>query len=287
MAQPTTRTEFKEYVLRRLGAPVLDVNLASEQCEDLIDDALQYFYERHFDGVSQCYLKYQITDDDVLRGEARPPGTTGASQTGITTTTVTQDMPTKGSTDFSWYENSNYIPIPNHVIGINKIFQYDNAQSISVSNMFSFKYQLFLNDIYYWGQTDLLSYSMTMSYLETMNFLLNTHKQIRFNQRQDRLYLDVDWSDIKAKDYIIIDCWRTVDPVDYPRVWNDSFLKPYATALFKKQWGQNLIKFQGVKLPGGIEFNGRQLYDDGQREIDEIISKMSQTYELPPLDLIG
>ena len=287
MAQPTTRTEFKEYVLRRLGAPVLDVNLASEQCEDLIDDALQYFYERHFDGVSQCYLKYQITDDDVLRGEARPPGTTGASQTGITTTTVTQDMPTKGSTDFSWYENSNYIPIPNHVIGINKIFQYDNAQSISVSNMFSFKYQLFLNDIYYWGQTDLLSYSMTMSYLETMNFLLNTHKQIRFNQRQDRLYLDVDWSDIKAKDYIIIDCWRTVDPVDYPRVWNDSFLKPYATALFKKQWGQNLIKFQGVKLPGGIEFNGRQLYDDGQREIDEIISKMSNTYELPPLDLIG
>ena len=287
MAQPTTRTEFKEYVLRRLGAPVLDVNLASEQCEDLIDDALQYFYERHFDGVSQCYLKYQITDDDVLRGEARPPGTTGASQTGITTTTVTQDMPTKGSTDFSWYENSNYIPIPNHVIGINKIFQYDNAQSISVSNMFSFKYQLFLNDIYYWGQTDLLSYSMTMSYLETMNFLLNTHKQIRFNQRQDRLYLDVDWSDIKAKDYIIIDCWRTVDPVDYPRVWNDSFLKPYATALFKKQWGQNLIKFQGVKLPGGIEFNGRQLYDDGQREIDEIINKMSNTYELPPLDLIG
>ena len=287
MAQPTTRTEFKNYVLRKLGAPVLDVNLASEQCEDLIDDALQYFYERHFDGVQQCYLKYQITDDDVLRGKARPPGVSGESQTGITTTTVTQDMPTKGSTDFSWYENSNYIPIPNHVIGINKIFQYDNAQSISVSNMFSFKYQLFLNDIYYWGQTDLLSYSMTMSYLETMNFLLNTHKQIRFNQRQDRLYLDVDWSDIKAKDYIIIDCWRTVDPSDFPRVWNDSFLKPYATALFKKQWGQNLIKFQGVKLPGGIEFNGRQLYDDGQREIDEIISKMSNTYELPPLDLIG
>ena len=287
MAQPTTRTEFKEYVLRRLGAPVLDVNLASEQCEDLIDDALQYFYERHFDGVSQCYLKYQITDDDVLRGEARPPGTTGASQTGITTTTVTQDMPTKGSTDFSWYENSNYIPIPNHVIGINKIFQYDNAQSISVSNMFSFKYQLFLNDIYYWGQTDLLSYSMTMSYLETMNFLLNTHKQIRFNQRQDRLYLDVDWSDIKAKDYIIIDCWRTVDPSDFPRVWNDSFLKLYFTALLKRQWGQNLIKFGGVKLPGGVELNGRQIYDDGEKEIERFRERMSSTYELPPLDMIG
>ena len=288
MAQPTTRTEFKDYVLRRLGAPVIEVNLASEQCEDLIDDALQLFYERHFDGVSRCYLKYKITQDDKDRGRGRPPGASPAgTQTGITTTTVTESMPTKGSTEFSWYENSNYIPVPPHIIGVEKVMQWDNAQSISVSNMFSFKYQLFLNDIYYWGQTDLLSYSMAMSYLETMNFLLNTHKQIRFNQRQDRLYLDVDWDQFDVGDFIVMDCWRTVDPSDYPRVWNDSFLKPYATALFKKQWGQNLIKFQGVKLPGGVEFNGRQLYDDGQREVDEIKQSMLSTYELPPLDMIG
>ena len=288
MAQPTTRSEFKEYVLRKLGAPVIDVNLASEQCEDLIDDALQLFYERHFDGVSRCYLKYKVTQSDKDRGKGRPPGANPErTQTGITTTTVTESMPTKGSTDFSWYENSNYIPVPNHIIGVEKVMQWDNAQSISVSNMFSFKYQLFLNDIYFWGSTDLLSFSMAMSYLETMNFLLNTHKQIRFNQRQDRLYLDVDWDQFDVGDFIVMDCWRTVDPSDYPRVWNDSFLKPYATALFKKQWGQNLIKFQGVKLPGGVELNGRQIYDDAQKELDIIRERMSSTYELPLLDMIG
>ncbi len=153
--------------------------------------------------------------------------------------------------------------------------------------MFSFKYQMFLNDIYYFGATNLLTYSMGMSYLETMNFLLNTHKQIRFNQRQDRMYLDVDWNNLRAGEFLIIDCFRALDPNDSPRVFNDSFLKPYLTALIKRQWGQNLIKFQGVKLPGGIEFNGRQLYDDAQAEIDRIKESMLSTYELPPLDLIG
>jgi hypothetical protein len=153
--------------------------------------------------------------------------------------------------------------------------------------MFSIKYQLFLNDIYYWGSTELLTYSMVKRYLEDIDFLLTTQKQIRFNQRMDRLYLDIDWASLKAGEFIIIDCYRALDPNDYSRVWNDSFLKPYLTSLIKKQWGQNLIKFQGVKLPGGIELNGRQMYDDAQREIDEIMNKMSSTYELPPLDMIG
>ena len=128
---------------------------------------------------------------------------------------------------------------------------------------------------------------MAKSYLETLNFLLNTHKQIRFNQRQDRLYLDTNFDTISKDKFIIIDCWRQMDGNDYSRVWNDSFLKLYLTALIKRQWGQNLIKFTGVKLPGGVEFNGRQIYDDGQREIDELKAKMLSTYELPPLDLIG
>ena len=128
---------------------------------------------------------------------------------------------------------------------------------------------------------------MAMNYLETLNFLLNTHKQVRFNQRQDRLYLDIDYDQINVGDYIVLDCWRTLDPNDYSRVYNDIFLKRYFTAIMKRQWGQNLIKFSGVKLPGGIEFNGRQLYDDGQREVDEIRTQMLSTYEIPPLDLIG
>ena len=129
--------------------------------------------------------------------------------------------------------------------------------------------------------------SMVKRYLEDIDWLLSTEKQIRFNQRMDRLYLDIDWSSLKVGEFLIIDCYRLLDPNDFPRVWNDSFIKPYLTALIKKQWGQNLIKFQGVKLPGGVELNGRQIYDDAQRELDIIAERMSNTYELPPLDMIG
>ena len=287
MAKPSTRQELIDYCKRQLGYPVLEINVADEQIEDLVDDAVQYFQERHFDGVAQVYLKYKVTQEDVNRGKARPPGAPNAGNSvGIASTSATTSI-VGTATTFTYYENSNYLQIPPDIIGINKVFQYDDAQSVSVSNMFSFKYQLFLNDIYYWGTTDLLSYSMAMSYLETMNFLLNTHKQIRFNQRQDRMYLDVDWSNLRVGEYLIIDCYRAMDPNDYSRVWNDSFLKPYLTALIKRQWGQNMMKFQGVKLPGGVELNGRQMYDDALRELEEIKSKMSSTYELPPLDLIG
>ena len=134
---------------------------------------------------------------------------------------------------------------------------------------------------------EMLTYAMTKTTLSDIDFLLNTESQIRFNQRQDRLYLDIDWGSIAVDEYIIFDCWRLLDPNDFTRVYNDSFLKRYLTALMKRQWGQNLIKFQGVKLPGGIELNGRQIYDDAQRDLEIIREQMSNTYELPPLDMIG
>ena len=290
MAKPSTRQELIDYCLRQLGAPVVEINVAEEQLQDLVDDAVQFFQERHFDGVSQTYLKYQVTDADVNRGKARPPGAPAGDggTSGITSITATADIAGTDTT-FTYYENSNYIAIPPSIIGINKVFQYNEGLS---SGMFNIKYQLMLSDmagLQGSGATgyDLTSYSMTMSYLETINFLLNTHKQIRFNQRQDRMYLDVDWSELKAGEFLVLDCWSVLDGNDYSRVWNDSFIKPYLTSLIKRQWGQNLMKFQGVKLPGGIEFNGRQIFDDGQREIDEIKQKMMSTYELPPLDLIG
>ncbi len=284
MAQPTNRQELVDYCLRQLGAPVLEVNVAEEQIDDLVDDAIQYFQERHFDGVQKVYLKYQITQDDIDRGKAKP----GDPSVGIASTSVTTNI-VGTATTFTYYENSNYIAIPPSIIGINKVFQYSEGLS---SGMFNIKYQLMLSDmagLQGSGATgyDLTSYSMTMSYLETINFLLNTHKQIRFNQRQDRMYLDVDWTELKAGEFLVLDCWSVLDGNDYSRVWNDSFIKPYLTSLIKRQWGQNLMKFQGVKLPRGIEFNGRQIFDDGQREIDEIKQKMMSTYELPPLDLIG
>jgi len=278
MAQPSTRQGLIDYCLRKLGAPVLEINVADEQIDDLVDDAIQYFQERHYDGVYQTFLKYQITQDDINRGRAK-----GLSGVGIASTSITSVG--TGAT-YNYYENSNYIEVPNHVIGVNKIFSFEGSNSIS-SGMFSIKYQLFLNDIYYWGSTELLTYAMTKTYLEDIDFLLTTQKQIRFNKRQDRLYLDIDWSAMTAGQYLVIDCHRLLDPNDYSQVWNDSFVKKYLTSLIKRQWGQNLIKFQGVKLPGGVEFNGRQLYDDAQREIDILMEEMSSTYELPPLDMIG
>ena len=283
MAQPTSRTEFKEYCLRKLGAPVLEINLATEQCDDLIDDAIQYFQERHFDGVSQIYMKYRVTQEDIDRGRASTNGNYGTA--GIVTETASANIAGTATT-FSYYENSNYLQIPPEVIGVTKIYHFDGLNT-ATNNMFSVKYQLFLNDIYYWGSTEILSYAMTKTYLSDIQFLLTTEKQIRFNQRMDRLYLDVDFNSLTENDFLIIDCYRLVDPNDYTRVYNDHFLKKYATALLKRQWGQNLMKFQGVKLPGGIELNGRQIYDDAINDLTVIREQMSNTYEIPPLDLIG
>jgi len=281
MAQPASRTDLINYAKRQLGAPVLEINVADEQVDDLVDDALQFFHERHFDGVIQTFLKYKVTQDDIDRGRARG----GSNPIGIVTTTASSTID-GSSVTFSFEEDSNYLQVPPSVIGINKIFQFDGSNTVT-NNMFSVKYQLFLNDIYYWGSTEILTYAMTKRYLEDIDFALNTQKQVRFNQRQDRLYLDIDWGGVTKDDYIVIDCYRLIDPNDYSRVWNDSFLKRYVTALIKRQWGQNLIKFQGVKLPGGIELNGRQIYDDAEKDLENIREVMSNTYELPPLDMIG
>ena len=279
MAKPSTRQGLIDYCLRRLGAPVLEINVSDEQIDDLVDDAIQYFNERHFDGVEKMYLKYKITDDDISRGRA-----SGTSGVGIVTTTGTSTI-VGAATTFSFYENSNYIQVPDSVIGIEKIFKFDTS-SIS-GGMFSIKYQLFLNDLYYFNSVELLQYAMVKSYLEDIDFLLTTDKQVRFNKRQDRLYLDIDWGSQVAGDFMVIECYRALDPEAFSQIYNDSFVKKYLTSLIKRQWGQNLIKFNGVKLPGGIELNGRQLYEDAERELEDIKQRMTMEYELPPLDFIG
>ena len=284
MSKPASRTDFINYCKRQLGAPVLEINVADEQVEDIVDDAIQYFQERHFDGVVKTYLKYKFTQDDIDRGKASMAS--GKKTTGITTETASSTI-VGVATTFTWYENSNYIQVPPSVIGVDKIFRFGGSNSIS-NNMFSIKYQLFLNDIAFnLGHTGLLSYAMTQTYLSDIDFLLTTDKQIRFNQRQDRLYLDIDWGAVNEDEWIVLECFRLMNPTDYARVWNDSFLKKYTTALLKRQWGQNLLKFQGVKLPGGVELNGRQIYDDAEKDLEIIREQMSNTYELPPLDMVG
>ena len=284
MAKPTTRQQLIDYCFRKLGAPVLEINVDDDQVDDLVDDAIQLFNERHFDGVERMYLKYEITQGDIDRGIG---GTTGIGihTTGITTSMVNTGIATYGERKYDFYENSNYIQVPDSVMGIEKIFKFDSS-SIS-GGMFSIKYQLFLNDLYYFNSVELLQYSMTKTRLEDIDFLLSPEKQIRFNKRQDRLYLDLDWGSQTVGDFLIIDCYRALNPDIFKQVYNDMFVKLYATALIKKQWGQNLIKFRGTKLPGGIELNGREIYDDAIREIDAIRQRMTLEFELPPLDFIG
>ena len=279
MAQPSSREGLIDYAKRQLGFPVLEINVADEQFQDLLDDAIQIYQERHYDGIARMYLKYKITQDDIDRGQARG----GDSTLGITTTTTTS---TAGlSTTFNIEENNNYIQMPPSVIGVNQIFK---VRSDTVyDGLFNIRYQLFLNDLYAFGSIDLLQYAMVQTKLEDITFLLNPDVRYRFNIRQDRLYIDVDWAQINKDDYFVIDCFRILDPDDFTKVYNDQFLKRYFTALCKRQWGQNLIKFQGVQLPGGIQLNGRQIYDDGVAELAEIRAKMASDYEMPPLDMIG
>ena len=281
MAKPASRSELIEYAKRQLGAPVVEINVADEQCEDCLDDAFQMYQERHYDGVMKMPLKYKVTQADIDRGRARG----GNNSIGITTTTATSKI-NGVDVDFDFEENSNYIQLPDAVIGVEKVMRFDGSNTMT-NNMFSVKYQLFLNDVYYWDSLELLTYSMVKTKLSDIDFLLNTEKQIRFNIRQGRLYLDVDFGELTQDDYLIIECWRILDPSDFTKVYNDRFVKRYYTALLKRQWGQNLIKFQGVKLPGGIELNGRQMYDDAQLEIDKIAEEMLRSYEMPPLDLIA
>ena len=275
MATPNSRGQLINFGLRKLGYPVLEINLDTDQIHDALDDTIQMYNERHYNGIERMYLKYKITQDDIDRGTAK--GTDGV---GIVTTTGIQTSNVTVTSNF--YETSNFLSVPDSILGVNKIFKFDSS-SIS-GGMFSIKYQLFLNDLYYFNSVNLLQFAMTKTYLEDIDHLLTTEKQIRFNQRQDRLYLDIDWGSETVGNFIVIDCFRAIDT---EQIYNAPFVKRYFTALIKKQWGANLLKFRGTKLPGGLELNGREIYDEGVKELSELRDRSSMDYEMPPLDFIG
>ena len=196
MAVPTSRGQLINFGLRKLGYPVLEINLDTDQIHDALDDTIQLYQERHYNGIERMFLKYKITQDDIDRGTAKDTDGVGiVTTTGIQTSNVTVSS--------NFYESSNFLSVPDHVIGVNKIFKFDTS-SIS-GGMFSIKYQLFLNDLYNFNSVNLLQYAMTKTYLEDIDHLLTTEKQIRFNQRQDRLYLDIDWSSQSVDTFIVID----------------------------------------------------------------------------------
>ena len=278
---PSTRQELIEYGKRQLGHPVLEINVADEQIEDNLDDTFTLYQDRHMDGVEMIYMKHKVTQQLIDQIGA------GADEkfVGLTTTTTSATITGIGSTTFDFEENQNFIQIPDAVIGVERVFKLDNR--VISTNMFNVNYQLFLNEIYYFSSMELLQYTQIKRYLEDIDFILHPDKQIRFNRRNNRLYLDIDKGSMQIGDYLLIRCYRVLDPNDFPKVYNDRWVKKYFTAKLKKQWGMNLIKYQGVKLPGGIELNGRQIYDDGVAEIQALEDKMANEFELPPLDLIG
>lgn len=416
MAKPSSRDELKEYCLRKLGKPVLEINVDDDQISDCIDDGLQYFQERHFDGVIRMYLKYQFTEEDIARfkssnrqitdvdgqivtvqtnpsdvsigreiyvqGQFKPKGilqywnsstkqigillkdpknkfttsdiilddVANLSITGVLDKTQTQyvtlnPVPTEkffssikiqsnsgasgvlsgdvkstgkfnvqldnqylpfktGDTvSLNGYSGTytitnaeqftpklsealNYIEIPDWIIGINKIHEFLDKSSM---NIFDIRYQFRLNDLYDFSSAELLYYETVKTRLEFLYWILEGAKMIRFNRRLGRVYLDLDFNqDVQPGNFIILDCYRLLDPSESPRVWNDLFLKRYVTSLIKKQWGQNLIKYQGVQLPGGLTLNGRELYDDAVNELKDLEERMDNyQYSEPPMDLIG
>jgi len=276
MATPTTKAELISYCERQLGAPVLQINMDDTQKDDIIDQALQYYHEYHYDGIEKMFLKHKFTEAEVTRFNEGDASSTSAD----------------GS---SWENRNNYIEVPELVLGIQKVFGV--SSNFLRNNLFGMSNQYYLMDLFSFssgsafsfGNFDLTNYYMIKQHFETIDMVINTGSliQYRFNKRQDRLYLDIDKSRIVEDQYLIIECYRYLDPTDFTQVFNDSFLKRYSTALMKRQWGQNLIKYNNVQLPGGITLNGRQIWEDGDREVRELESRMMTDYSLPPLDIIG
>ncbi len=271
MAEPASRLQLKDYCLRKLGHPVLEVNVDDDQIEDSIDDALQYYRMRHYDGVELAYMKHKLTANDMTR------------ISGQDTTTTIGTAPNQTE----WTTRDRYLEIPADVVGVTKVFGL--ASNAVRNNLFGIEYQIFLNDLYAVGSLDFLNYYMVKQWMETMDMVLNNGAfvQFRFNMRQDRLYLDVGEDMLNEDVHVIVECHRALNPDSNTQVYSDVFLKKYTTALIKRQWGQNLIKFNGIQLPGGVAINGRELFEDAQREIAEIEEESSSTYELPPFDMIG
>tara|TARA_Y100001937_G_scaffold124516_1_gene189377 strand:+ start:330 stop:1145 length:816 start_codon:yes stop_codon:yes gene_type:complete len=271
MAIPTTKATFKSYCLRALGFGVIDINVSDDQADDRIDEALQYFAQYHYDGIEKMYLKYQVTADDITRA------------TSNATTTATDSVDSSITASFS--EGKNFIPMPSAVVSVLNIFPFDDQ---ATNNMFDIRYQLRLNDLYDFSSTSIIHFQMTMQQLDFLSHILVGEKPIRFNQHQNRLYIDMDWTnDISAGEFLIIECYRKIDPTTYTDIFDDIYLKRYATALIKKQWGANLSKFNGVAMLGGVTMNGETIYSQAQEEINKLEEQIQLSFETPIDYMVG
>lgn len=247
MAQPTTRTEFKEWCLRKLGKPVIEINVDPDQVDDRLDEALSYYWDYHFDGTEKTYYKYQVTAQDKIEG---------------------------------------FITIPENIIGAVNIFPLSTSLSTG-SGMFNVEYQFVLNNLYELANFESLHYYMTFEHIQFMQQMLVGQQPIRYNRHTNKLYIDTNWTRLDVNDYIIVEAYQIVDPATYIDVWKDRWLQTYATAKIKYQWGSNLTKFSDMQLPGGVRFNGEKILEDAAEEIKKLEEEMISSYSLPVHDLIG
>ena len=269
MATPSSRETLKQYALRALGKPVIDINVDDNQLEDRLDEAYQYYAQYHYDGIRRTYLKYQYTQADYNRITVD-----GSSETA-----------TKNSVSTSFTEGQNFLVVPESVISVVNIFPFSNKGNL---NLFDVRYQLRLNDLYDFSSTSVINYDIVLRHLDFLDHILVGEKPLRFNQHDNRLYIDMDWkNDLQIGEYMVIECYRKLDPTTFTDINNDIFLKRYVTALFKKQWGANLSKFNGVAMLGGVTLNGQQIYTEALSDIEKLEQEIRTTFELNPAMIMG
>ena len=262
MATPSTRETLKQYCLRNLGKPVIDINVDDDQVEDRIDEALQYFAQYHVDGVERMYLKYEVTADDITR-----------------MTTDTSESVTEGGVTTTWKQGNKFLIVPDSVISVVNIFPLSDRSNL---NIFDVKYQLRLNDLYDFSSTSIVHYEMTMRHLDFLDHILVGEKPMRFNHLSNKLFIDMDWSrDITAGEYLIMEVFRKLNPDDNTDMYDDIYLKRYTTALIKRQWGQNLSKFNGTAMLGGVTLNGPELFSTAIAEQQKLEEEIRLNYEEP------
>jgi len=246
-SKPASREEFKQFCLRRLGAPLLEINIADEQLEDCIEIAFSYYYDYHYDATEKIYLAHQVTDDDKV---------------------------------------NKYIQIPDEIIGVTSIL--DVGDSYSTNNLFNLRYQISLNDLYSFNTGPFAPYYMAFQNVALAEELFVGKQSLRFNRHINKLYIDMSWdTKVKAGEYIIIEGYKKIDPDTYTDMYNDRWLQRYCTAQIKKQWGENLKKFEGISMPGGITFNGQKIWDEALDELNQLETEMISSYSLPVLDMVG
>ena len=273
MATPASRANLKEYALRALGKPVIEINVDDDQLEDRIDEAVQYFQQYHYDGIRRTYLKYKLTAADKTRLSAINGETESA--------TDLKD----NSVSTTWYEDRNFLVVPQSIISVINIFPFSDKGNL---NLFDVRYQLRLNDLYDFSSTSVINYDVVLRHLDFLDHVLVGEKPMRFNQHENKLYIDMDWkNDLQVGEYLVIECYRKLDPNTNTDVYNDIFLKRYVTALFKRQWGANLSKFGGVQMIGGVTLNGQEIFSQALADIEKLEQEIRSSYELNPAMMIG